>query len=142
MLRRVIARLKEQACPPLVDVDGLAAFAGLTAPPPRTPVAWVLPASDAAQPNRHISRVEQTVTSTISVLIQHRSRRDMRGDAAAVELTEDILMPVRRAIVNWRPQEGFGRFAFVSGRMLRIAEGVIDWEERFVTTGLMFGEAA
>jgi len=140
MLREVIARLKESACPPLVEVEGAAAFAALRAPPQRLPRAYVLPASDTAGRNQRISGTAQQVSSQISLLVLAGSKRDARGEAAALDL-EQLLQAIRPRLHGWAPGVGFEGFDFVAGRMLRIDEGVLHWEDRFSTSHMMFGGA-
>src|SRR5487761_2207578 len=122
-----------QTVPVLKRVLGTVDFASAQQEISGLPVAYVMPLSDAASPNRMLSgAVEQRVTERFGVILAVNNVRDMRG-AAANEDLESLRVSVIAALLGWQPAPGYDPIEYGGGRILTLANTVLWWQLEFVT---------
>lgn len=97
------------------------------------PVAYVIPLSDAAAPNRLLSgAIEQRVTERFGVIVAINNVRDVRGQAAKEDL-ESIRGQIINALIGWQPDQGYDPIEYGGGRILSLVNTVLWWQLEFVT---------
>lgn len=133
MLAETIARLQAQV-PALKTVAGAAEFAALKNPPPkeRQPAAYVIPIADQAGTNKLVNGVRQQVTTRFGVVLALGNLGDARGEAASKAI-ETTRAAVRAALLGWSPTADDDPIAFAQGRMIGLADGVVWWQDEFIT---------
>lgn len=133
MLAEIIARLTAQA-PTFKTVAGAAEFAALKNGPPkeRQPAAYVIPIADQAGANKLVNGVRQQVASRFGVVLALGNLGDPRGEAASKAI-ETTRAAVRAALIGWSPTAGDDPVTFAQGRMIGIQDGVVWWQDEFIT---------
>ncbi|MEQ8346155.1 MAG: hypothetical protein RIB84_00660 [Sneathiellaceae bacterium] len=111
----IVARLRDQAMPPLAMVEAAASpEAAADRPPDATPAAIVLWQDDEPSPNRLANAVRQTVESNWAVMVAMRNVADGRGAAAASDL-DTVKAAVRAALLGWQAPSASAVFVYLGG---------------------------
>ena len=128
----IVERLRDQ-CPELKLVGGAAslerAVRGLTT----TPAAFVVSASEAAEPSPFMDQiVQQRVAAEVQVFIATRNLADDLGEAA-LEMQEPVRESIRAAFLNWAPGAEFDGLEFTAGASQMFENGVLWWLDTYST---------
>lgn len=112
----IVARLRDQAMPPLAMVEAAASpQAAIERPPEITPAAYVLWADDSPSPNRLSGKaVRQTVESTWSVMVAIRNVADGRGGASSADF-DAVREAIRDALLGFQPPSAAAPFQYAAG---------------------------
>ncbi len=78
--------------------------------------------------------VQQSLTTTMSVVMAVTNYRDRRGAGGMTEL-ETLRKQVRGALLGWNPPAQAGPVTYQRGRLLQLVEGTVWWIDDFTTTG-------
>lgn len=105
----------------------------MTSGPRKIPSIWCIMLSEEAAPNQIIGGVCQLVTARIGIVIAIRNMRDATGDAARNDL-EMIRAAVSDALLNWIPLDAEAQVTYVRGRLMRIEDSVLWWQDEYLTT--------
>ncbi|MCI1439819.1 MAG: hypothetical protein LKH07_05035 [Acetobacter peroxydans] len=98
----------------------------------RRPAAYVLPVQDETEPNVSLNGLDQTVTETISIVIDFPNRADQRGQVAASTL-EAARADLFRCLLNWRPDwaNSSQGFAYAGGHLVHMDRERMHWQFDF-----------
>lgn len=136
MIGPIRTRLRAQV-PALKLVAGGAEFAALNAVPNLSPIAYVMPwVMSGGANNLAAGGFRQRIEETAAVFILHRNLRDDRGEAAADDL-DVVVRAVRDALIGWVPMTGWEQIETRSGRVFDMSDGVVAWQELFVSASLL-----
>lgn len=135
MLRLVMQRLIAEV-PTLRQVAGAADLATAEDDMKRAPAAFVLPIREAPGQNYLELGVSQRVVRTFGVLLASRNLRDARGEEAYVEL-ESLRDQVMAAYLNWQPDTDHEPCEYAGGRLIRLSNAVLWWQDEFRTAHLV-----
>lgn len=114
----VVDRLEQAGCK---SVSGLLEWSGLTEAPRALPAFYVVPQSDAAQPNRMATGViDQKVDETFGVIVVVDAQK-RAGDTVDDSLKREVDRVVED-LVGWRHPEASRPTEYGGGRLLS-AEG-------------------
>jgi len=118
----------------LKSVDGAAGLASASANLKQSPAAFVVPLNDRASGNRTGTMVvHQNNTTRFAVIVAVQNLRDPRGDKA-----RDDLRALRQDILNtlhgWVPGDAFNPVEYGGGRMLKLTNQVLWWQDEFLTS--------
>lgn len=121
----------------LKSVSGAADLAAASDDLKQVPVAFIVPMSDRASPNRTGTMVvQQNNTTRFAVIIAVQNLRDARGHKAQDDLRilrQDILT----ALHGWEPGDAFDPIEYGGGRILRMTNQVLWWQDEFLTAHFM-----
>jgi hypothetical protein len=97
------------------------------------PSAWVIPLAESGGPNMSATQfVMQRVGMRFGVLFAIRNRRDARSQANLNDLN-----PIRKAVmanlIGWLPPGADDLVSFSGGKLLRIQDGILWWQDEFLT---------
>lgn len=118
----------------LKSVAGAAGLAAATADLKQPPAAFVVPMSDRAAGN-HTGTMSVTQLNTVrfAVIIAVQNLRDPRGEKA-----QSDLLVLRRDVMNslhgWQPDSPFIPIEYGGGRLLRMSNQVLWWQDEFLTS--------
>lgn len=121
----------------LKSVSGAAELAAASSDLKQTPSAFVVPMSERASPNRTGTMVvQQNNTVRFAVILAVQNLRDSRGQKA-----NDDLRILRHDILNalhaWQPGDAFDPIEYGGGRVLRLNNQVLWWQDEFLTAHFM-----
>ena len=121
----------------LKSVSGAAELAKAVADFKQPPAAFVVPVSDRASGNTTGTMVvRQNNTTRFAVIIAAQNLRDARGQKA-----QDDLRTLRQDILNalhgWQPGDAFDPIEYGGGRLLRMINQVLWWQDEFLTSHFM-----
>lgn len=105
----------------------------MTSGPRKMPSIWCIPLSDQAAPNQIVGGVCQLVTASVGIVIAVHNVRDATGDASRHDL-EMLRDDISGALLNWIPPDAEAQVTYVRGRLIRIEDGVIWWQDEYQTT--------
>lgn len=141
IVAEIIARLVDQASPPLALVEGAAELASLgTGAPIATPAAYVFTKEEASAENERINGVLQRTDIDIAVVLVTRNVSDGQGEAAAGDL-ETVKAAVRPKLVGWQPASADDVITHVGGQLVRARDGYV-WWEMTLATAIYLGDDA
>ncbi len=96
------------------------------------PAAFVIPVADAASRNTLENGVSQYTRQRFGVVLAVSNLRDASGEKAQTELA-----PVRdalfAALVAWAPDANRDPCTYAGGRLLRLTDRVLWWQDNFDT---------
>lgn len=131
MIDAVISRLDTQVAA-LKTVAGTAEFAVAETAAKQLPAAYVIPLADKASGNELETGVEQHVVARFGVALAIRNIKDARGQAgqAALKTLRDAVSVV---LLGWEPLAGYDPVLYVGGQLIKIGNGVLWWQDEYVT---------
>lgn len=132
----IIARLKADVAT-LKIVSGAADLAKAEADLKQTPSAFVIELSDRASENRTgTMTVSQNNTARFAVITATKNLRDFRGQHAKTDL-RTIRADIIEALHGWQPNTEFGPIEKRDGRLMKMTNAVLWWQDEFVTAHLL-----
>lgn len=127
----------EHECPQIKLVGGAAEFERAVQALTTAPAAFVLPSSDAAQPNEFMGQmVQQSVSVDFVVMLCVQNLADDEG-AAAIESLEPIREAVRAALLNFSPDVDSDGIEYRTGALQGFDNGYLWWSEVFRTSHII-----
>lgn len=131
MLSAVEARLATVSA--LKKIAGAADFASAGADlKGKLPAAYVIPMTERAGGNSLVSAVSQHTEARFGVVLAVSNLRDARGQNAHGDLAP-LRAAVIAALLGWQPGPDYDPVLFGSGRLLQLQDGVLWWQDDFVT---------
>lgn len=91
---------------------------------------YVMYADDRATPGDLISVVRQECHTGISVVMAITNRRDRRGEKGIDEI-EVMRKAVMQSLVGWHPPETSGPVIFRRGRLVRMTNRTLWWQDEY-----------
>lgn len=132
----IIARLKAQV-PALKIISGSADLAKAEADFKQAPSAFVIELSDRASENRTgTMSVSQNNTIKFAVITATKNLRDFRGQHAKTDL-KSIRTGIIDALHGWQPDADFEPIEKRDGRLMKMTNAVLWWQDEFVTSHLI-----
>ena len=129
----IISRLKTQVSG-LKLVAGAADLASASADLKQTPSAFVIPVGDRASGNRTGTMVvSQNNVTRFAVILAVQNLRDPRGEKAKSDL-RIVRASVCNALHGWQPNTEFDPVEYSQGRLLRMTNQVLLWQDEFATS--------
>ncbi|ARO88178.1 hypothetical protein EBAPG3_010530 [Nitrosospira lacus] len=130
----VIARLADQVPPPsLRRVAAAAELAAASEDLKQVPAAYVVPAAERASQNQFATGgVLQRNQVRFAVVLAVSNVSDMRGEKAQADL-RILRTSVITALLGWSPDSAFDPVEYVGGRLLRLSDAVLWWQDEFLT---------
>lgn len=105
--------------------------------PATMPAAYVLPASEAAgRSTTGTQVVSQQNRARFAVVVAVTNLRDARGAKAQVDL-RTLRIAVMTALLGWTPEASFDPVEFAGGRLLKLTNSVLFWQDEFSTAHLL-----
>lgn len=121
----------------LKKVSGAADFATAAASRPLAiPAAYVLPLDEQSRPSEVDGFVLQEVRAAFGVALAVANVADAKGEAAVVSL-DPLRQSVRATLLGWEPAAGCLPFEFGGGSLLGFRDGVLWWQDIYVTQFLI-----
>ncbi len=130
-LAPVVSRLQAQVAAFRL-VAGAADLASATDDLKQVPAAYVYPVADRTTRSGGLGYVAHEVQARFGVVIAARNLRDARGEKAIGDL-EPLRLAVRTALLGWLPATGYDRCTWQGGRLIRIAQAVLWWQDDYET---------
>lgn len=127
----VVARLQERAAV-LRQVGGAADLESATQSLRAKPAAFVLPLADRPTEPPFAGEFRQLIVVAAGVLVAVSNKSDARGDAARETLVP-VRQAVRDALSSWLPEGCTDPIYYIGGRVVRLADGLIWWQDDFAT---------
>lgn len=132
----IIARLKTEV-PALKIVSGTADLAKAEADLKQTPSAFVVEMSDRASENKTGTMVvSQNNTARFAVITATKNLRDFRGQHAKTDL-RTVRIDIITALHGWQPDADFDPIEKREGRLLKMTNAVLWWQDEFITSHLI-----
>lgn len=130
----IVQRLRSELPTDWVDIGGAAGLDIAVDTAPTTPVAYVLPLAESADPGYLVGVHAQQVKLAFGVLIAVQNVSDARGGAAQSELALRR-QQVRTALAGWTlPTDPDATVSFAEGRLLQFENGRLWWMDTYETT--------
>lgn len=131
----VIARLQAQA-KVLRQVGGAADLDAAASALKAKPASFVLPLADRPSAPPFAAEFRQRIVLAAGVLMAVSHKSDPRGDAARSEALVPVRQAVRDALARWQPEGCIDPMEFIGGRIVRLADGLLWWQDDFATSYL------
>lgn len=129
----VIARLATEVPPPaLRRVAAAAELAAAGEDLKQVPAAYVVPSADRAGQNQLANGVSQRNQVRFAVVMAVSNMRDARGEKAQADLRL-LRISIMTALLGWSPDVDFAPVEYVAGRLLRLSDSVLWWQDEFLT---------
>ncbi|MFT8850164.1 hypothetical protein [Acetobacter orientalis] len=98
----------------------------------KRPAAYVLPVEDDAEANVSQNGLDQSVTETISIVLDLPNVADQRGQASSALVTQ-ARTDLFRCLLNWRPDWSTGNqgFSYAGGNLVQMDRERLHWQFRF-----------
>ncbi|SFK92114.1 hypothetical protein SAMN05216302_102115 [Nitrosomonas aestuarii] len=121
----------------LRSVDGAAGLASASSNIKQPPVAFVVPLNDRASANATGTMVtRQNNTTRFAVIVAVQNLRDPRGDRARDDL-RILRQDIMALLHGWTPNEAFDPIQYSGGRMLKLTNQVLWWQDEFSTSHII-----
>ncbi len=98
----------------------------------KLPAAYVIPLAERAGENSLVSAVSQRTEARFGVVLAISNLRDARGQNAQGDLAP-LRAAVMAVLLGWQPGPDYDPVVFGSGRLLQLQDGVLWWQDEFVT---------
>ena len=99
------------------------------------PAAFVIPLAEAAGPNAlGAGAVEQRRTVRVGVVLAVRNLRARGGEA--LQGIEALRGAVDAALLGWPPADRYDPLLFGSGKLVSMEDGVMWWQDEYLTAYL------
>lgn len=126
----VVARLKA-ACAVLRDVGGAAGLDAVDESLAAVPAAYAIPLAERPTEPPTAAQFSQLVDAAVGIVFV------VTGAAAAGEDDISELVTVRRAafaaLLGWQPEGCLQGLAFAGGRLVKLSDNLLYWQDDFVT---------
>lgn len=99
----------------------------------KLPAAYVVENRETPGPNEIVTLVSQRNATRFSVVLALQNLRDPRGEAAQQAL-RPIRVSIITALLGWPPGPEYDVCLFGGGRLLKLDDGVLWWQDDFVTS--------
>lgn len=133
MLLNAIEAHLTSSVPALKKVAGAADFASAGMDlKGKLPAAYILPLAERAGGNSLVMEVSQKIEVRFGVMLAISNLRDARGQNAQGDLAP-LRTAVLAALIGWQPDPGHDPVLFGSGRVIQLQDGVLWWQDEFVT---------
>lgn len=132
----IITRLKDQVTS-LKLVGGAADLSAAAESLKQKPAAFALPNSERASGSiTGTMVVSQENTVRFAVVIAVQNLRDARGEKAQADL-RTVRMAIATALHGWQPDSEFDPIQYGSGKLLRLTDQVVWYQDEFLTAHLL-----
>ena len=132
----IIVRLDTQVAA-LKRVAGSAELAAATEDLKQVPAAYVIPNSERpGGSSTGTMVVSQQNAARFGVVLAVINLRDARGEKAQADLLT-LRIAVMTVLLGWSPNAEFDPLEYAGGRLLRLSDQVLWWQDDFLTTHLL-----
>ncbi len=130
----VVERLRTQVSA-LRRVEGVAEIeSAMTATSGKSPSAYVAVVAEQGGPRRGASGCFiQSVDAVVAVVLCLRNYSASAAGAAATVDLDQVLIPMRQALLNWRHPNAELVFEFGRGNLIDYVAGTVWWQDTFLT---------
>ncbi|MCA0175232.1 MAG: hypothetical protein LCH73_02925 [Proteobacteria bacterium] len=127
----IVQRLRSELPADWVDIGGAAGLDVAIDAAPTTPVVYVLPLAESAEPGYLAGVHAQPLRMAFGVLIAVQNVSDARGGAAQSELAVRR-QQVRTALAGWTlPTDPDATVSFAEGRLMQFENGRLWWMDTY-----------
>lgn len=129
----VEARIQAECSDVIRQIGGAAAFDSAVKSIRSKPAVFVIPLAERPNEPPTAAQFSQLVEVASGIVIAVSNKADSRGDAS-----RESLIVVRRAVsaalLGWVPAGCLSGLAFGGGHLLRLEDGLLWWQDDYVTT--------